>query len=142
MKSKYSSIVEVRKQQLDKAELNLSQAKQRKLENEKNFELSRQEFYDLNVLPKSGNVQELRSKLQMANIAKEALKRAKEKVELSKKEMNHYEFLYKKAHLDYEKIKILNTQEIKKKLKEMQKVEEKFLDELAISRFVKKEKDE
>ncbi len=35
MKSKYNSVVKVRKQQLDKAESNLNQAKQRQLEHEK-----------------------------------------------------------------------------------------------------------
>ena len=98
MKSKYNSVVKVRKQQLDKAESNLNQAKQRQLEHEKAYELSRQEYGSLGVLPKSGSIAELRSNLSMAQVGREALARAREKVELSKKEMNHYQFLYQKAH--------------------------------------------
>ncbi|EHD9744338.1 FliJ family protein [Campylobacter jejuni] len=142
MKSKYNSVIKVRKQQLDKAESNLNQAKQRQLEYEKAYELSRQECENLDVLPKSGSIAELRSNLSMAQVGREALARAREKVELSKKEMNHYQFLYQKAHLDYEKMKVLEAEEIKQKQKELAKAEEKFLDEIAISRFFKGEKDD
>lgn len=76
----------------------------------------------------------------MAQVGREALARAKEKVELSKKEMNHYQFLYQKAHLDYEKMKVLEAEEIKQKQKELAKAEEKILDEIAISRFSKEKK--
>lgn len=141
MKSKYNSVVKVRKQQLDKAETNLNQAKQRQLENERLYEISRRECEELAVLPKSGSIAELRSNLSMAQVGRDALARAKEKVELSKKEMNHYQFLYQKAHLDYEKMKVLEAEEIKQKQKELAKAEEKFLDEIAISRFFKGEKD-
>ncbi len=141
MKSKYNSIVKVRKQQLDKAEDNLNKAKKRQLENEKAYEFSRKEYENLRILPQSGSFAELRSNLNMVQIGREALTRAKEKVELSKKEMSHYQFLYRKAHLDYEKIKILQTEEFKQKQKELAKIEEKFLDEIAISRFLKGGKD-
>ncbi|TKX31460.1 flagellar export protein FliJ [Campylobacter estrildidarum] len=142
MKSKYNSVVKVKKQQLDKAESNLNQAKQRQLDSEKMLELSRKECESLSILPQSGSVSELRSNLAMRQIGRETLARAKEKVELSKKEMVHYQFLYKKAHLDYEKMKVLETEEIKQKQKELAKIEEKFLDEIAISRFFKKDKNE
>lgn len=141
MKSKYNSVLKVRKQQLDKAENNLNKAKQRQLENEVAYELSRKECENLSALPKSGSIADLRSNLSMAQVGREALARAKEKVELSKKEMNHYQFLYQKAHLDYEKMKVLEAEEIKQKQKELAKAEEKFLDEIAISRFFKGEKD-
>ncbi|TKX32891.1 flagellar export protein FliJ [Campylobacter aviculae] len=140
MKSRYNSVVKVKKQQLDKAESNLNQAKQRQIENEKILELSKKECESLNILPKSGSVAELRSNLAMRQVGRDTLARAKEKVELSKKEMVHYQFLYQKAHLDYEKMKVLEAEEIKQKQKELAKLEEKFLDEIAISRFFNKEK--
>ncbi|EIL2845819.1 flagellar FliJ family protein [Campylobacter coli] len=140
MKSKYNSVAKVRKQQLDKAQSNLNAAKQRQIENERLYELSRQECESLSVLPSSGSIAELRSNLTMAQVGRDALARAKERVELSKKEMNHYQFLYQKAHLDYEKIKVLEAEEIKQKQKELAKIEEKILDEIAITRFLKGEK--
>ncbi len=140
MKSKYNSVAKVRKQQLDKAQSNFNAAKQRQIENERLYELSRKEYESLSVLPSSGSIAELRSNLTMAQVGRDALVRAKEKVELSKKEINHYQFLYQKAHLDYEKIKVLEAEEIKQKQKELAKIEEKILDEIAITRFLKGEK--
>ncbi|MBM0637446.1 flagellar export protein FliJ [Campylobacter sp. VicNov18] len=141
MKNKYDSVLKVRKQQLDKVENNLHKARQRQLQNQKSYELSRKEYESLDTLPKSGTIAQLRSTLSMVQVGRDAIARAKEKVELSQKEINHYQFLYKKAYLDYEKIKFLEAEEFKKKQKELAKAEEKLLDEIAISRFFKGEKD-
>ncbi|ARJ57022.1 flagellar export protein FliJ [Campylobacter cuniculorum] len=135
MKTKFSAIAKVRKQQLDNAELRLSEAKQRQREHQKLYELSYAQLRNLSLVPNSGLSNELKSNLAMANIGKEALQRAKEKVELSEKEIVHYQFLYQKANLEYEKIKTLEAKEIKEKQKELQKAEQKFIDELAITRF-------
>ena len=140
MKSKFDSVLKVKKQSLDNAENNLNKAKQRQLENERIFELSRKECENLGYIAQNGSVAELRASLSMAEVGRNALARAKERVELSKKEMNHFQFLYQKAHLDYEKIKVLQSEELKQKQKEIAKAEEKFLDEIAISRFFKGEK--
>ncbi|AXP08859.1 flagellar export protein FliJ [Campylobacter hepaticus] len=142
MKSKYESVLKVRKQQLDKAQNNLNNAKQRQMQNELAYEFARKECETLSALPKSGSIAQLRSNLNMAQVGREALARAKEKVELSKNEINHYQFLYKKAYLDYEKVKFLKAEELKQKQKELIKAEGKFLDEIAISRFFKGDKNE
>lgn len=142
MKSKFNAIIKVKKQQLDKAQTNLNAALQRQKENEKLLGLAREELLNLSTLKGQISSEELRANVFMEGVAREALARAKEKVELSHKEVNHYQFLYKKAHLDYEKIKYLQSEELKAMQKAMQKAEEKFLDELAISRFFKKDKDE
>ncbi|MCR2121930.1 flagellar export protein FliJ [Campylobacter upsaliensis] len=142
MKSKFNAVIKVKKQQLDKAQTNLNAALQRQKENERLLGLAREELLNLSTLKGQISSEELRANVFMEGVAREALARAKEKVELSHKEVNHYQFLYKKAHLDYEKIKYLQSEELKAMQKAMQKAEEKFLDELAISRFFKKDKDE
>lgn len=142
MKSKFNAVIKVKKQQLDKAQTNLNAALQRQKENEKLLGLAREELLNLSTLKGQISSEELRANVFMEGVAREALARAKEKVELSHKEVNHYQFLYKKAHLDYEKIKYLQSEELKAMQKAIQKAEEKFLDELAISRFFKKDKDE
>lgn len=142
MKSKYSSVIKVRKQQLDKAEGQLNAARQRQRDNEVVLELSKQQLQDLSALPQSGLVADLRSNLAMKKVGEEALMRAREKVELSQKEVHHYQFLYKKAYLDYEKMKFLESEELKAWQKQMQKNENKFLDELATIRAFKGENDE
>ncbi|ELW9006855.1 flagellar FliJ family protein [Campylobacter upsaliensis] len=142
MKSKFNAVIKVKKQQLDKAQTDLNAAQQRQKENERLLGLAREELLNLGSLKGQISSEELRANVFMEGVAREALTRAKEKVELSHKEVNHYQFLYKKAHLDYEKIKYLQSEELKAMQKAMQKAEEKFLDELAISRFFKKDKDE
>ncbi|HEC1548992.1 TPA: flagellar FliJ family protein [Campylobacter upsaliensis] len=142
MKSKFNAVIKVKKQQLDKAQTDLNAALQRQKENERLLGLAREELLNLSTLKGQISSEELRANVFMEGVAREALIRAKEKVELSHKEVNHYQFLYKKAHLDYEKIKYLQSEELKAMQKAMQKAEEKFLDELAISRFFKKDKDE
>ncbi|EOX1263561.1 flagellar export protein FliJ [Campylobacter upsaliensis] len=142
MKSKFNAVIKVKKQQLDKAQTNLNAALQRQKENEKLLGLAQEELLNLSTLKGQISSEELRANVFMEGVAREALARAKEKVELSHKEVNHYQFLYKKAHLDYEKIKYLQSEELKVMQKAMQKAEEKFLDELAINRFFKKDKDE
>ncbi|EPW6840182.1 flagellar export protein FliJ [Campylobacter upsaliensis] len=138
MKSKFNAVIKVKKQQLDKAQTDLNAALQRQKENERLLGLTREELLNLGSLKGQISSEELRANVFMEGVAREALARAKEKVELSHKEVNHYQFLYKKAHLDYEKIKYLQSEELKAMQKAMQKAEEKFLDELAISRFFKK----
>lgn len=142
MKSKFNAVIKVKKQQFDKAQTDLNAALQRQKENERLLGLAREELLNLSTLKGQISSEELRANVFMEGVAREALARAKEKVELSHKEVNHYQFLYKKAHLDYEKIKYLQSEELKAMQKAMQKAEEKFLDELAISRFFKKDKDE
>ncbi|ENL6147500.1 flagellar FliJ family protein [Campylobacter upsaliensis] len=137
MKSKFNAVIKVKKQQLDKAQTDLNAAQQRQKENERLLGLAREELLNLSTLKGQISSEELRANVFMEGVAREALTRAKEKVELSHKEVNHYQFLYKKAHLDYEKIKYLQSEELKAMQKAMQKAEEKFLDELAISRFFK-----
>ena len=142
MKSKFNAVIKVKKQQLDKAQTDLNAALQRQKENERLLGLAQEELLNLSTLKGQISSEELRANVFMEGVAREALARAKEKVELSHKEVNHYQFLYRKAHLDYEKIKYLQSEELKAMQKAMQKAEEKFLDELAISRFFKKDKDE
>ncbi|MDO4674270.1 flagellar export protein FliJ [Campylobacter sp.] len=141
MKSKYKAVIKVRKQQLDRAEGQLGAAQQRQRESEAAYGLSVRALQDLGDLPRSGSVADLRSNLQMKRVGAEALARAREKVELSKKEVSHYQFLYKKAYLDYEKMKFLESEELKAWQKERQKSENKFLDELATIRAFKGEDD-
>ena len=105
MKSKFNAVIKVKKQQLDKAQTNLNAALQRQKENERLLGLAREELLNLSTLKGQISSEELRANVFMEGVAREALARAKEKVELSHKEVNHYQFLYKKAHLDYENIK-------------------------------------
>ncbi|TEY04494.1 flagellar export protein FliJ [Campylobacter sp. US33a] len=134
MKTKYETVLKVKKRQLDNAENNLNKARARQMEHEKAYVLAKQECEQFS-LPKSGSIELLKSNLTIIDIARSVKNEALRKVELSKKEMVHYQHLYKKAHLDYEKMKYLQSEELKKIQIQLKKSEEKFIDELAVSRY-------
>ncbi len=140
MKSKYSQVVKIKKQELDKAENNLAAAKQRQRSNEAALMQAKAEYLSIS-LPQSGSVQLLRESLSFKSIAKDIKDAAQERVNLSKNECNHYQHLYKNAHLNYEKIKYLETQDLKEYQKQLAKAEQKALDDIATSKFFRERKE-
>ncbi len=139
MSSKYTPVVKVRKQELDKAETNLAKAKQRQRANEEAFAKANAEYLGVR-LPSSGSVEILRQGLEFKEIAKNVKDAAKEKVELSAKEMRHFQHLYKNAHLEYEKIKYLESEELKAVQEKLKKAEQKALDDIAVSKYFREKK--
>lgn len=139
MKSKYSQVVKVRKQELDKAETNLLHARQRQLANEEALRAAEAEFLGIS-LPQNGDISLLKHGFEFKQIAQTSKEIAKEKVELSKKECAHYQNVYKNANLAYEKMKFLETDEIQKKQEALKKAEQKMLDEVAVSKYYREKK--
>lgn len=141
MKTKYSTVVKVKKEALNKAESNLNVALSRQAQHEEALTEANKVCESLN-LPLKGGASELRESMKLREVARETRDRAAEKVLLSQKEVAHYQHLYKRANLDYEKVKYLEAQELKKLKKELEKIEAKNLDEIAISRFFRSHHDE
>lgn len=139
MNSKYSAVVKVKKQELDKAETNLLKAKQRKQVNEEALMRANAEYLSLKM-PTQGSTALLKQGLEMKSIAKTVKEVAKEKVNLSAQEITHYQHLYKNAHLAYEKIKYLESQDLKEWQKKLKKAEQKALDDIAVSKYFREKK--
>ncbi len=139
MNSKYSSVVKVKKQELDKAETNLLKAKQRQKANEEALSKANAEYLSLKM-PVQGNTELLKQSLEFKSIAQNVKEAAKEKVKLSAQEIVHYQHLYKNAHLAYEKIKYLESQELKELQKKLEKAEQKSLDDIAVSKYFRERK--
>ncbi len=139
MKSKYSQVVRVKKQELDKAENALAAAKARQRANEAALNAAKAEYLGIS-LPESGSVELLRQSLSFKQIAQSAKEAAQERVVLSQKECNHYQHLYKNAHLNYEKLKYLETEDFKAMQKALAKAEQKALDDIATSKFFRERK--
>lgn len=134
MKTKYNALLKVRKQELDKAEKNLQLARQRQLHNELEFQKASLEYAHFN-LPTQGSTRILQQALQMLDRAKIHKFQSQEKLLLSQKEVVHYQHLYKKAFVDYEKIQYLQNEEIKQRQKALKKQEEQMLDEMAVIKY-------
>lgn len=139
MSNKFTPVVKVRKQELDKAETNLLKAKQRQKANEEALMRANADYLSVN-LPREGSAALLKESLQIKAIAKDVKDAAKERVELSAKEMAHYQHLYKNAHFEYEKIKYLESEELKTLQAKLKKAEQKALDDIAISKYFREKK--
>lgn len=138
--TKFSQILKVKKQALEKIEIDLTKSRN-KLAMLKNnlsdllFQISSHEF------PKKGNSVELRTNLAILQAYKNEKDVLNEKINLTNKDIIHFEHLYKKAYLEYEKIKYLEEEEIKKSIAKAKKQEQIMLDELATQRFAYSKED-
>ena len=137
MKSKFTSIVRVKKQEMDKIEAKLAVARLNVRNFEENLAHLRAKLGEF-VLPKSGNIGELKENLELISITRQELNACKESLEIANKEVLHYEHKYKNANLEYEKMKYLEKEEFKKEIKRIQKAEALALDEFAVMKFVTK----
>ena len=137
MKSKFTSVVRVKKQEMDKVEAKLVVARLNVRSAEENLVLLRTRLNEFS-LPKNGNIDELRQNLELISIARQELSACKERLEIAKKEVLHYEHKYKNANLEYEKMRYLEKQEFKREIKRIQKAEALALDEFAVMKFTGK----
>ena len=84
MKSKFTSVVRVKKQEMDKVEAKLVIARLNVRNAEEKIALLRAKLNEFS-LPKSGNIGELRENLELINIARAELSACKESLEIEKK---------------------------------------------------------
>ena len=136
MKSKFSSVVRVKKQMMDKIEVRLVAARL----NVRRLEASLKAVLDEFDLPKSGNANDLKGDLELLKIMRDELASYKEQLELAKKEVAHFEHQYKNANLEYEKMKYLEKEDFKREIKRIERAESLALDEFAIIKFATKDK--
>ncbi len=136
---KFKQILSVKKQALQTAELDLNKAKMRKTSVENELELAKREL-DNYPEPKTLNEIKLANDAILFNIEKQ--KQLREKILLCEKEIVHYQHLYKRASLDYEKIKYLHEEELQEIKKEQERKQALELDEIATMRFFSANKEE
>lgn len=134
MKSKFTQIVKIKKQNLDKIEARLtkSRAEARMIENfidETNLRIAAFK------LPENGEFSQLKGSLELLNLIRKEKEALSAKLELTKKNIMHFEHQYKNANLEFEKMKYLESEEFKKELTRIKKLEQNSLDEFATMRF-------
>lgn len=134
MKSKFVDVAKVRKRALDHAELALLEA--RNLEQRLTQEL--QEIYEELIsveMPKNGDI----SLLQQVGTTKMILQRQRgdleEQLASASKRVMQMQEAYKRANLEFEKIKYLEEQEFEAYLKKLKQREQSELDEVALQLF-------
>lgn len=138
MNSKFTPIAKVRKQQRDMVETRLAKARFEKHELEQKLILTSKEI-DETVIPTSGDISLMnmvRERLAIIRKAKESLE---ESLLIKETEINQLRDKYKRANVEFEKIKYLEEQDFAKWMEKLKKEESLDLDEISNILFVNKE---
>lgn len=139
MKSKFADVAKVRKRALDHAELALLEA--RNLERSLTILLEEvfQELISIQM-PQKGGI----SLLQQVGTTKMILQRQRKDLEgqlaSAKQRVGQMQEAYKRANLEFEKIKYLEEQEFEAYLKKLKQREQSELDEVALQLFASGDK--
>lgn len=136
MKSKFTQIVNIKKRNLDKIELNLARTRNEAAMIE-GFIAQAAEQISKFEMPSSGSTIDLRGSLELLGAMRREKNLLTERLELTKKSITHLERQYKAANLEYEKIKYLQTQDFSAQIEKIKKAEAAALDEFATMNFTR-----
>ncbi|ARQ98033.1 flagellar FliJ family protein [Campylobacter lanienae] len=129
MNNKFSQIVKVKEEELNKIEMSLAKSKATFRELSRSMDAINTEL-NMSQFPKSGSSSKIKSTIEQQKLLRSQKDKIKEKMLLIQKEIVHFEFKYKKAYVELEKVKYMEKEEIQKELKNLKKKESKELDEL------------
>lgn len=134
VKTKFDSIVKLKKLEVDKVQRELikQNAKIEKLNQElQNLidELNSIEY------PKNGNFSIITQIKMLQNLLLNQIKEKKNEIEIAKNQKKLLQGQLKDKELEYEKMKYLQNEEIKKYLNKLKKEEAKNMDEIALMLF-------
>ena len=138
MRSKFTSIVKVRKQQMDKIETLLAKARLKKSELKKQLALTRQDIENTAV-PTSGTISKMRIFREKLDMLRNEKLKLDESLLVQKAEVKQLQEEYKKAHIEYEKIKYLEEQDYEEWMQKLKKQEQRDLDEVSNMLFANKD---
>lgn len=136
MKSKFTQIVNIKKRNLDKIELNLARARNEAAMIE-GFIAQAAEQISKFEMPSSGSAADLCGSLELLGAMRREKNLLTERLELTKKSIAHLERQYKAANLEYEKMKYLQTQDFSAQIEKIKKAEAAALDEFATMNFTR-----
>jgi flagellar biosynthesis chaperone FliJ len=138
MKTRYTSLLKVKKNELDKSERELQKANQ--ILNDAKSSL--EEAYlllETLELPKSGTIQEMLSAKAFISTQREIVEEKKKWVAFAQEQVVFAIDKLKVSNVEYEKFKYLDFEEIKKIVKLRNLKEVKDLDEIALMTYNRKE---
>jgi flagellar export protein FliJ len=130
MKTKFSQLVKVKKRKVDEIESELLDIQNQKRRVESEIESILQEIRELKT-PQNGDFAKLNlSYSYLSNFSNQKKSKEEELIKIDN-QIEVIKELYKEANIEYEKIKYLDEQEIKKQLEELKIKENKDMDEIA-----------
>ena len=137
MNSKFTPIAKVRKQQRDMVETRLAKARFEKHEIEQELIATCNEI-DETIIPMSGDISLMNMVRERLGIIRRAKDSLQEKLLIKESEINQLKDKYKRAHIEYEKIKYLEEQDFAEWMEKIKKTESLDLDEISNILFVNK----
>lgn len=138
MKTRYTPLLKVKKNELDRCERELQRANQTL----NDARSSLQEAYSLLAtleLPKSGTIQEMLSARIFVSTQREIVEERKQWLAFASEQVVFAVEKLKVSNVEYEKFKYLDVQEIKKLVKLRTLKETKDLDEVALMTYNRKD---
>jgi len=136
IKTKFDSLVKLKKMKVDEFQNHLTKMNNQLKIEEDNLSKMQQEFASLTP-PKEGNFGII---IQFKNTQQDMLKtinNKKNQIEFIKGQIRLIKENLKNAELEYEKMKYLQAEEIKKYIKKLKDKEAKYMDEIALLLFKK-----
>ena len=140
MKSKFTQIVNIKKRNLDKIELNLAK-KRNEAAIIEGFVAQAANDITAYEMPSGGNFNEMRASLEILKAMRREKELLLERLSLTKKEIVHLEHRYKNANLEFEKMKYLQTQDFNVQMENIKKAEAAAMDEFATMKFARVKKE-
>lgn len=137
MNSKFTSIVKVRKQQMDKIETLLAKARFQKSELEQKLALTCKEIENTEV-PSSGSISVMVCFRERLDILRKEKVRFDKMLLMKGNEVKQLQDKYKIAHMEHEKIKYLENQDFEEWMEKIKKQEQLDMDEISNMLFVNK----
>ena len=133
-KTKFDSLVQLKQLKIDEIQNNLSKLNKALQEEENILNILENEFSSL-TLPKEGNFSLINQFkiIQQAKIRE--INQKKSQINFIKSQIENTNNQLKEANLEYEKMKYLQSEEIKKYLKKIKENEAKNMDEIALMLF-------
>jgi len=139
MKSKFTPIAKVRKQQRDMVETRLAKARYEKHEIEQELASTCKEINETQI-PTSGDISLLNMVRERLSIIRKAKDILQERLLIKETEINQLREKYKRAHIEFEKIKYLEEQDFQEWIEKVKKDESLNMDEISNILFVNKER--
>ena len=137
MKTRYSTLVDLKKNIVQKSEQTLQKANADLNSAATAFQISYDSLHSIES-PQEGKISTYKASRTLVNVARELINHNKEWIEFANKQVQSAKEKLKLDMIEYEKYKYLDLQEVKELVKKIKQEELKELDEVALMTFSRK----
>ncbi|OQX73456.1 MAG: hypothetical protein B6D59_05610 [Campylobacteraceae bacterium 4484_4] len=140
MKTRFSSLLRLKKRQLEEAEKRLVKARAERRAILLEIERLKREMQEIE-LPKMGRAGEMGAVFSLRQSLQQKIEEKEHTLERLKQQIQQLQEAYHNANLEYEKMKHLDEMEIEKLLEALKSKEAKIMDEIALQLAMRKKRE-